>query len=831
MTVDTVIKNDVINEMGILLEQGYGGIFLVERYAKKIDAFIQRMASSFEEDLPFVIIATGGYGRAELAPFSDIDIMLLAEDRAHSEAAEQLLYKLWDTGLTISHSFRTPEECIEEAFLDIKTRTSLLESRYIAGDKRLYRSFRNNVYPEIAYKRRKGYVREKLREMQGRHRDSGDSVFLLEPNIKEGEGSLRDIHTAYWLSKIALKIEDVRGLSQLINTYDFRRLMSAYDFLLRARCSLHLISKRKNDLLSFEYQRNVATMLDFKDSKKFTATERFMRYYYLKSKVIHDVTRSIMTACSRPYISPWKDMKIRKISSDFSVSGGRLIANQENLFAKHPTKIIESFYMYSKTGKRFSEKTKDIIKANLLRISRTTRSDSVATDHFLRIMKGNRVYETLKEMHDAGILGRFIPEFGALRMLVVHEPYHRYTVDEHTLQAIRNLEALKMTPLKSLEYLKTIARGLKHFDVLLLALLFHDIGKAVGRHHEEEGYKRLKNIMDRFNLEKRKRTRVEFLVKNHILMSKIAMKREASDPNVIAHFAGIVTDMENLQALYLITHADMSAVNETFLNSWKKNLLKDLYERTAKYLLGITEDREQYIRNLHDSLPSTDALSISDFIRDMPERYFVSATKEQVLKDYQLTEKMKETGFMMRIDSVNEGLTDITVSTRDLPGLFSMIVGYLSSKGLHIVTGRVFTGKSGAIIDRISVSNWNDVWWAGQEKEIEEGLRRIIFEQHPVTVVRRAAAPESIFDIFIELDNEASEEYSIIEIFSTDRLGLLYDISTVISKSGVNIISAIINTESNYAQDVFYVQTGAGEKVGTVIAQTLLAELWNVLKD
>ncbi len=487
MTVDTVIKNDVINEMGILLEQGYGGIFLVERYAKKIDAFIQRMASSFEEDIPFVIIATGGYGRAELAPFSDIDIMLLAEERAHSEVAEQLLYKLWDTGLTISHSFRTPEECIEEAFLDIKTRTSLLESRFIAGDKRLYRSFRNNTYPEIAYKHRKGYVREKLREMQGRHRDSGDSVFLLEPNIKEGEGSLRDVHTAYWLSKVALKIEDVQGLSQLINTYDFRRLMSAYDFLLRARCSLHLITKRKNDLLAFEYQRNVATMLDFKDSKKFTATERFMRYYYLKSKVIYDVTRDIITACSRPYISLRKDMKIRKISSDFSVSGGRLIASQEDLFMKNPAKIIESFYMYSKTGKRFSEKTKNTIKANLLRISRTMRSDSVATGHFLRIMKGNRVYETLKEMHDAGILGRFIPEFGALRMLVVHEPYHRYTVDEHTLQAIRNLEALKMTPLKSLEHLKTIARGLKHFDVLLLALLFHDIGKAVGRHHEEEG--------------------------------------------------------------------------------------------------------------------------------------------------------------------------------------------------------------------------------------------------------------------------------------------------------------------------------------------------------
>lgn len=824
-------KNDLLHEIGVLLEQGYGGIFLVERYAKKIDAFIQRITYSFKEEIPLVIIATGGYGRAELAPFSDIDIMLLAEDRAHSEAAEQLLYKLWDTGLTISHSFRTPEECIEEAYLDIKTRTSLLESRYIAGDKRLYRSFRHTVYPEIAYKRQKSYVREKLREMRERHRDSGNSVYLLEPNIKEGEGSLRDIHMAYWLSKVALKIEQLRGLSQLINPYEFKRLMSAYDFLLRARCSLHLLTKRKNDVLSFEYQRNVAAMLDFKDSKKFKATERFMRYYYLKSKAIHDVTRTVVTTCSRPYIPERKDVKVRRVSADFSVSGGRLISNREDLFAKLPTKILEGYYLLSITGKRFSEKTKDAMKANLLRISKTTRLDPVAIGYFLKIMQGNRVYETLKEMHDTGILGRFIPEFGALRMLVVHEPYHRYTVDEHTLHAIRNLEELRMTPLKSLEHLKTIARGLQHFDVLLLALLFHDIGKAVGRRHEGEGYKRLKNIMERFNLEKRKRIRIEFLVKNHILMSKIAMKRELGDPAVIADFAGIVTEMETLQALYLITYADMSAVNETFLNSWKKNLLKDLYDRTSKYLLGITEDREQYIRSLHGSLPTTDTPIISDFIKDMPERYFVSSTKDQVLEDYKLSEQMKKTGFAMRVESIHEGLTDITVSTRDLLGLFSMIVGYFSSKGLDIVTGRLFTGKSGTIIDRISVSNWSDVWWDGQEEEIEEGLRNIILNRQPVTVVRREGAVDSIFDIFIELDNEASEEYSIIEIFSTDRLGLLYDISTVMSKSGVHIISAIINTESHFAQDVFHVQTAKGEKVDVVLAQALLSELWSVLKD
>lgn len=824
------MSKEILKEMEDLLEQGYGGRFLVGRYTQKIDSLVLDIFNSGNRDADMVLIAVGGYGRAELAPFSDIDIMFFAPDRINTETAELLLCQLWDTGLTISHSFRTADECIEEALKDIKTRTSLLEARYIAGNKQLYNTFRKKVYTEIAYKRQKVFVREKLREIEKRHMVSGGSVFMLEPNIKEGEGGLRDVHAAYWLSKVVLKIEKITDFSSLMSPYDYRRFLSAYDFLLKTRFCLHLETKRKNEILTFEFQRNVAGSLGFKDSGKFKASERFMRYYYLKSKVIKDITRMIMVICSRQYITIRKDMTTKRITDEFSVSGGKLAVTKDNLFAENPEKIIEIFYLYSKTGRKFSETIKENIKSNLLRINRKTRNSPSAIHYFLEIFKGMRVYDTIREMHETGVLGRFIPEFSALRWLVVHEPYHMYTVDEHTLLAIRNLENLRTTKYKGLEHLRVIINGLEHLDMLLMALLFHDIGKAVGRHHEEEGYKRLKNIMERFNFNIEKRMRIEFLVRNHVLMSKIALRREISDIEVIAGFADAVGDLENLRAIYLITYADMSAVNPGFLTLWKAYLLQELYERTMDYLSGIKEDRTEYIKDLQNLSPDIVMQDLINFIDEMPERYILSTTKAKVSEDYRLIEKIKESGFSMRIDSMPAGVVEIVICAEDCPGLFSRIVGFLSSKGLNIVNGRIFTGTSGIVIDKISISNWKDIWWDGLESDLEKGLRSIIIDGMPVNIVRRSRKAESLFDVFIELDNEASDEYSLIEIFSPDRTGLLYDISNVMYKKGINIVSARINTEAGLAQDVFYIQSNR-EKVNNIIAQELLSDLWTTLKE
>lgn len=825
-----IIKNKMLAEIESSFGESKGGIALAELYTMKMDQLIQEIFNSINKDIKGVLIATGGYGRRELCPYSDVDIMFFAQERADTQAVEQILYKIWDTGFDIGHSFRTARECIEEAFKDIRTRTSLLEARYVAGDKRLFADFRSKVYPEIAYRKQKDFIREKLIEMEKRHLSSGDSVFLLEPHIKEGEGGLRDIHTAYWLSKVAMKVDKLTDFSRLLGPHDYKRFIGAYDFLLRCRFGLHLESRRRNDILSFDYQKNVSARLGFKDSVKFTATERFMRYYYLKSRIIRETMRKITAACSRPYVPLFRDWRIKKINEDFSLSGGYIIMTKEGLFARNPDKIMEAFYLFSKTGKKFSDSTRDKIRSCLLHINKRTRHSPSAVHHFLDILRGERVYETLREMQEIGVLGRFIPEFGVLRQLVVHEPYHMYTVDEHTLLAVRNLERLKTTQYQNLDDFHTIIKGMERIDALFMALLFHDIGKAAGRRHEEEGYKRLKNIMERFNLDVKKRTRIEFLVKNHILMSKIALKMETSDVEVVAVFADAVGDPENLKAIYLITYADMSAVNPGFWNSWKAYLLRELYDHTMDHLSGIKRGREDYMEGLRELCPQDEQMhGLMDFVGEMPDRYLFSTTRSRIIEDYGLVRKAKEGGFSIRIDPGPREVAELSISAADRPGLFSKIVGFLSSRGLNIVSGKIFTGRKGIVIDKITVSNWKDIWWEGIEDDLREGLKGIITGARPLSVVSRPVRTESPFDIFIELDNEVSDEYTLIEIFSPDRLGLLYDISNAMYLRGVNIISARINTDGGLAQDIFYVQSEK-DKIDYSKAQEILSELWMILK-
>lgn len=824
------MSHDVLESIVSWMGQGITGRELARQYTAHMDDLITGIFKDAGNPENLLLLATGGYGRRELAPFSDIDIMFYAPNRDDASAAEKILYRLWDEKIDISHAFRTPKECLDEANKDVRTRTTLLESRYLAGSRRLYEQFRRDVYPAVAFRKQKQFITDKLMEMEKRHIGAGDSIYLLEPHIKEGDGGLRDIHTILWLSKVAYKIEDIEGLRFLISPHDHRRLLGAYDFMIQVRFCLHLECKRRNDILSFEYQKTVAACLGFRDTRKFSGAERMMRYYYLKGRIIRDISRSVVILCSKEYTPVFRDFTRKRLSPDFLLSGGKIIAVRDDLFQDRPEKIMEAFYFYAKTGKSFSHALRERIRESLLRINRRTRNNAEAAQHFLEIMKGRRVFETLREMHETGVLGRFIPEFGALRSLVVHEPYHLYTVDEHSLIAIRNLERLRTTTVRGLADLKDIMQGMEQPDVLFLAILFHDIGKAAGRHHEEEGYKRLKSLMERFNFEPQKRKRIEILVRNHILMSRLSMTREVSDPDVVAAFAETVGSSENLNAIYLITYADMSAVNPHFWTAWKALLLRDLYENTASYLSGYRQIRLKRPGSIVSTFPRQEQPAVAAYIEEMTDRYLI-ATPESVLKeDYLLFAKAREKGFSMRIDCKADGVADIVVCTTDAPGLFSRIVGYLSMKRLNIVHGRIFTGKTGIVIDKISVSNWTDFWWDGCEQDLARGLEDAVLGRRDFEPVHQRSAAHDLYDVFIDVDNESMVSLSVIEIFSQDRIGLLYDISRVLYESGVSIISARINTEAGLAQDVFLVQENGG-KVTAFTIHELLKGLWKTLKD
>lgn len=823
-----MMKDKILDLITQWMGEGYRGMALAHRYTQYMDDFLADLFYSFAPDTRLMLLATGGYGRKELAPYSDIDIMFFAQDRSDAETAERILYALWDSGLEISHSFRTAQECIEESFQDIRTRTSLLEARYVAGDMQLYRTFRADVYPVIAYKKKQAFIQDKLKEFEKRHHESGDSVFLLEPHIKEGEGSLRDIHTLFWLLRVAHKAETMADLSLFIGEYAYKRLMSAYQFMIQLRYCLHLDSKRRNDILSFEYQKNVSSCLGFKDSKKFSGPERMMRYYYLKSRVIKEVSRQIIQSCSKPYTPFFKNLSIKKITDEFSVSAGKLIATRKGLLQSNTDKIMESFYLSAQTGRPLSDDLREQIRACLFRINRRAMRSSLSIYYFTQIFKTNKVYSTLRDMHETGALGRFLPEFGALRSLVLHEPYHMYTVDEHSLLAIRNLENLKTTNYKHLESLREIINSMKNQELLFMALLFHDIGKAAGKFHEEEGYRRLKIIMDRHHMEGAKRVTIEFLVKNHILMSRLALTRETSDTDVIERFAETIGELEHLKALYLITYADMSAVNPHFWSSWKAHLLHELYLSTKDYVLGMRKDTDQYIAELESQASKIGQDMLRQFIHDMPDRYVHSTPLTKIIADFELKKKAEKDIFSLRIDNRTDGITEILISTLDSPGLFSRIVGFLASKRLNIFGGNIYTGTSGFVIDKISISNWKDISWEGFEQELEAGLRDILVEGKPVPSVHRTAVSRGLYGLFIELDNETSPVFTSIEIFTQDRLGLLYDIAMVMYRRGINIISARIQTESGLAQDMFYVQENS-RKITDSVTQELLSELWNLL--
>lgn len=859
-----------IYELSELIKRGYSGRQLTTLFTGRTDSLLQNLFSTTNARSGLCLIAVGGYGRGELAPFSDIDIMLFARDRSASEKASEFLYKLWDTNRAIGHSFRTPPDCISEARKDVKTRTSLLEHRYIAGDRDLYRYFMDTVYPEIAFRESGRFITEKLREIEMRHRHISDSVFMLEPHVKEGRGALRDIHTLLWLASIKLRIRSFDELRKILSPEEFRRLGHAFDFLLKTRFCLHILSGRRNDILSFEFHDSIAEMLNFRASRRFLSSERFMRYFYLKASAINDITSRSLDLFSMPRTDrAERDSRIlpflyakKRITDDFSLSKNRIVANSDCL-KKRPESIIEAFSVLAKTGKRFSPLLREEIRKNLHRIVKTTRSSQKAVESFMGIIRGNRAYETLREMHNSRVLGRLIPEFGALSFLVVYEPYHRYTVDEHALYAVKKLVELRDTNYKNLEHLSVVFREVRHKDALIFSLLLHDIGKkgivksyrygSGGSHHEEAGYLEVKNVLERFNLTVGLRTRIEFLVKNHTLMSSVAFKGDTEDGEVIAQFADEVGDREHLDALYLLTYADIASVSPGFWTEWKAYLLKELYEITSQYLGGsagvlcgsgrLSEVRAGYPLTRTMFCSDSERAGIERFLALMPERYIVSSTPGRISGDYALYRDVAEKGFGLQVKEDPAGTAEIIVGAWDRPGLFSGIVGVLSSLGMNIYRARAYTGGGGIVIDKIQIANWGDICWDGLCQDLESRLREAAGSGEREKLRRPGiqelrglqgcpgVKPEGMgrFGPFIEIDNETSRESSILELFAPDRLGLLYDVTSLFHEKDIDIISARINTESGIANDIFSLQQ-RGKKLQGMTIHELLLSLWERLQ-
>ncbi|QWR77634.1 [protein-PII] uridylyltransferase [Candidatus Magnetomonas plexicatena] len=836
---------DFLNELREMLSKGCGGLEIVKRHSALMDDFIKEAAPDGIFDQPVAVFAIGGYGRAELAPYSDVDLMFLIEDRADPAQiaiVEEFYYKLLNERINISHSVRTVSECVEESRLDLRTRTSLLDGRFLTGNKLFSKVFYEKIHIEVLSRGKRAYFTDRVNEMRKRLEKYGTSPFMLEPNVKESQGGLRDVHDALWIAKTILDLNSLDDLKNIMDEYDFKILTAAYDFVLKVRITLHLVSGRENDVLSFNHQSETAALLGIRQSRYFSASERLMRLYYLRAGTVRTITARVRNIAGSVYLKlPGRYNKV-KINGTFSTVGNKMMLNRPVSLKREPHVILESYALYSRTGKDFTGFLNELIKTHLVYVNSKLRTDKISTGYFLDVFKGQRVYETLKLMHTDGVLGRFIPEFGALNYLVVHEPYHIYTVDEHSLYAIKNLEELLNPKNSRQRQIGEIFQTFPDKHLLYLTLLLHDIGKSKGYAHSAEGYKKIKPVLERLGLKKHDRETVEFLVRYHILMSKTAFTKDIEDSETLAVFADTVKNQYLLTAILLVTYSDMSAVNPEFMTNWRLGLLVKLYKAAESRLRDGKLENSVQLQALTKLLanqlyPDISKEEIEEFIKSAPERYLFLSTGERILKDFSW---VKEFSFakgnpVIRFEQIADTTTELTIVASDRAGLLASIVGALSSRRLNIISLRTFTMQlhplieGDFVIDKFQLSNYSTLWWEGMDEVLTEELTQCITGKK-LPELKRYPHKNGRFSPFVDVDNETSAGVTVFEIMSSDRIGLLYDITRLFSNRGVNIISALVNTEWEIAHDTFYVSEGR-QNLPPEQIMTLTSEIWNTLSS
>lgn len=820
-----------------------GQTFLIDRLLERLflDARDNALARYPAKEERCSIVAIGGYGRGELNPFSDIDILFLYPSTItpyFKALTEGILYYLWDLGLTVGFSTRTISDCVKIAKTDLTARTALMDTRLIAGDEALYVEMEEVLLKDVVSKGVDSFIREKLLESEERHKRYGSSVYILEPNIKEGEGGLRDIHTALWISKARFKAGGFRDLLKkgIITPRELRFFERSLEFLFRVRNELHYLSGRKNDQMTFDYQEKIARFMGFKDTLHHLAVEGFMRGYYIYAKNISQFSQLLIKRASAgPGFRERLLTKVvqRDIGDGFKVFHNRITVTSSSAFEDHPFRMMKGFELSRKHGLPFNDFTEDLIRKNLRLVGDHFRSSKEVNDSFLAILKGDKdVYETLKAMHDLRFLGKFIPEFGKTFCRVQHDVYHVYTLDAHSLFTVAELRGLlEGRYAREFPFLTEIAKEVENPHILVLAGLFHDSGKGFGKDHAERGAELAKVAADRMCLTKDEAELLEFLVRKHLLMAHISQRRDTSDEKLILDFCREVGDMERLRMLYLLTFADMRAVGPDVWSPWKGALLEELYTMGTHVFdrklstEKISERVGRRLKEVRDMLEDeVEEPYLIDFFKTLPSRYFSANKAEEIARHVRMLNRLKDRLILIDVGRGREvGFHTVTICTLDMPGLFSKITGVMAASGLNIVDAQLYTRKDGTVLDILTV---NDPF----ARFAEDGKRWGVFEEEMTSVIEgrvsvdailaRKTAPPAIkgkarpkHPAVVEIDNLISDTHTVIDIFANDRIGLLYTIASTLAGLGLYIDVAKISTRGDQAADVFYVKDIFGHKV------------------
>ena len=776
------------------------------------------------------IVAVGGYGRGMLAPGSDIDLLFLLPDKptpAVEKIVEALLYVLWDLKQKVGHATRTVDECLKQARADMTIRTTLIEARLVTGDRNLFETLQTRFDRQIVAKTAPEFVAAKLAEREERVRKAGASRYLVEPNIKEGKGGLRDLNTLFWISKYVYRVRSAHELvaAGVFSPRELALFRRCEEFLWSVRCRLHFLAGRAEERLSFDVQRPIARQLGYSTRAGQADVERFMKHYFLIAKDVGDLTAIVCAALEERHTKPTpvfdrfigrlRRRRTRAIADakDFKVEAARVNVVRADVFEADPVNLIRLFWIADRSNLPIHPDAARLVTQSLKRIDARLRDDPEANRLFLEILTSRHAPETaLRRMNEAGVLGRFIPDFGRVVGMMQFSMYHHYTIDEHLLRTVGALNEIEAGRLTEEHPLVTeIVHKIAHRTELYLGAFLHDIAKGRPRDHSLAGAEVARKLCPRLGLSQANTERVAWLVEQHLIMSNMAQGRDLSDPRTAEALAAIVQTQERLKMLLALTVSDIRAVGPGVWNGWKGQLLRTLYWETEVVLGGghSAVDRKSRVQSAQEALrralpgcsdPEFDAYAQ----RHYPAYWLKVEPARQVAHAkllYAMAADVRSLATEVAIDGFHS-VTAVTVVAPDHPRLLTGIAGACAAAGANIVDAQIFTTTDGLALDTIFISRA----FERDEDEARRGQRiASIIERTLRGEVRLAeiAPPKEPRDVRrgafaiepeVMIDNSLSSRYTVVEVSGLDRPGLLRDLTGSLSSLNLNIGSAHIVT-------------------------------------
>ena len=806
------------------------------------------------------IVATGGYGRGLLAPGSDIDLLFVLpyKQTAWGESiAEAILYCLWDMGLKVGHATRSVDECIRQAKADMTIRTAILESRFLNGDRALFDELVQRFDKDVVKGTAAEFVLAKLAEREDRLRRAGQSRYLVEPNVKDGKGGLRDLHTLFWIGKYVYQARDVEELVDhgVFDKDELKLFRRCGDFLWSVRCHMHFVTGRAEERLSFDIQREIAVRLGYTEHPGLSEVERFMKHYFLTAKNVGDLTAILCAALEANHTKPapalgrmiarFKPRSGRRSlseSDDFTIDNNRINIVAPDVFQRDPVNLIRIFYLAQKHNLAFHPDAMRTATRSLKLIDKDVREDPEANRLFFEILTSpNDVEPVLRRMNEAGVLGAFVRAFGRVVAMMQFNMYHHYTVDEHLIRCMGVITEIEQGSNDEYGLSNELVKKLspRQRALLRVTLFLHDIAKGRVEDHSIAGARVARRFCPRIGLTGAETETVAWLIENHLVMSTVAQSRDLSDRKTIENFAAIVQSLDRLKLLLILTTADIRAVGPGVWNGWKAQLLRTLYYETEPVLTGgfseVNRERRVAIAQaeFRDQMKDWPDAELDSYIARHYPAYWLKVDLSHKIAHAKFLRNAWSAGrtlaTQVNFDAVR-GVTELTVIAPDHPRLLSTIAGACAASGTNIVDAQIFTTTDGLALDTISITREfdRDEDEARRADRIADTIEKALRGEIKMPeVVARKAAPKARLKAFavepdVNINYEWSNRYTVVEVTGLDRPGLLYELTATISKLSLNITSAHVATFGERVVDVFYVTDLLGAKINSPTRQAAI---------